>query len=135
MNDRQRAALIKHLEKMSKGPNSGDKRKHPREDCSINVDMRTQDPQLNSCILDINQYGAYIETNQSFSAGQQIRLTFASPDSRKSLSISGQVTRRDDRGVGVKFKNLTKYELKTFRSFVNTHDGAYGEKNTAEAAT
>jgi Tfp pilus assembly protein PilZ len=87
--------------------------------------MRLQGPRYNSYILDINQHGAYIETNETFAVGQEMKLTFASPNSRRPLNITGEVIRRDAQGVGIKFQNLTTLELDTIRSFVEDRQTVY----------
>jgi len=125
MNDSQRLILLKHLEEVVAKPRNGDKRKHPRKDCLINVHFRLQGPQYSSYILDINPYGAFIETNQSFSIGQEMKLHFASPDSRESLDIAGKVIRKDLNGVGVKFHNLSRHELNTLKTFVENREAVY----------
>jgi Tfp pilus assembly protein PilZ len=125
MSDHQRLVLMKHLEQMAAENNNGDKRKTPRKDCLINVNMRIQGPRYNSYILDINQHGAYIETNEAFTIGQEMKLMFASPNSREPLSISGEVIRKDAQGVGIKFQNLSTQEMNTIRSFVEDREAVY----------
>ena len=125
MSDNQRLILMKHLEEIASGTNNGDKRRLPRKDCLINVNMMLQGPNFNSYILDINQNGAYIETNESFAVGQQMKLTFASPSSRKPLDITGEIIRKDGQGVGIRFQNLSDNELQTIRSFVENQEAVY----------
>jgi hypothetical protein len=125
MSDNQRLVLMKHLEEIASGTNNGDKRRQPRKDCLINVNMMLQGPRFNSYILDINQYGAYIETNETFDVGQQMKLTFASPNSREPLDITGEIIRKDGQGVGIRFQNLSNNELQTIRSFVENQEAVY----------
>jgi len=125
MSDHQRLILMKHLEEIASGTNNGDKRRLPRKDCLINVNMMLQGPNYNSYILDINQNGAYIETNESFAVGQHMKLTFASPNSRKPLDITGEIIRKDGQGIGIKFQNLSDLELQTIRSFVENQEAVY----------
>jgi len=125
MSDNQRLILMKHLEEMVAQQKNGEKRKHPRKDCLINVDFALQGPRFSSYILDINPYGAFIETNQSFSIGQQMKLSFSSPDTREYLNISATVIRRDLNGVGIKFHHLSQHELNTIRSFVENGEAVY----------
>jgi Tfp pilus assembly protein PilZ len=87
--------------------------------------MRLQGPRYNSYILDINQYGAYVETNESLAVGQQMKLTFASPNSREPLDITGEIIRKDGQGVGIRFQNLSDNELQTIRSFVENQEAVY----------
>lgn len=125
MTDHQRLILMKHLEEIVSESDIGDKRKTPRKDCLINVNMRLQGPRYNSYILDINQHGAYIETNEVFTIGQEMKLTFASPNSREPLHVTGEVIRRDAQGVGIKFQNLSTLEMETIRSFVEDRQAVY----------
>jgi Tfp pilus assembly protein PilZ len=125
LSENQRLILMKHLEELASENNNGDKRKAPRKDCLINTNIRVQGSIYNSYILDINQYGAYIETNKSFSVGQEMKLTFATLNSREPLNICGEVIRKDAQGVGVKFQILSERELKTIRSFVENSEVVY----------
>jgi Tfp pilus assembly protein PilZ len=125
MNDHQRLVLMKHLEEMVAKTENGEKRKYPRKDCLINVNFAIQGPRFSSYILDINPYGAFIETNQSLAIGQEMKLTFSSPENRKSLNITGTVIRKDMNGVGVRFHNLDKHDLNTIRSFVENGEAVY----------
>ena len=125
MTDHQRLILMKHLEEIASESDGGDKRKTPRKDCLINVNMRLQGPRYNSYILDINQHGAYIETNETFTIGQEMKLTFASPNSRQPFDVTGEVIRKDAQGVGIKFQNLSTLEIETIRSFVEDRQAVY----------
>ncbi len=125
MSDNQRLILMKHLEEIASDTNNGDKRRKPRKDCLINVNMRLQGPRYTSYILDINQYGAFIETNEDLTVGQQMSLTFASPNSRESLNITGEIIRKDTQGVGVRFQNLSNNELQIIRSFAENREPVY----------
>jgi Tfp pilus assembly protein PilZ len=125
MSENQRLILLKHLEEVMAHANNGEKRKHARKNCLINVNFEIKGPRFNSYILDINPYGAFIETNESFSVGQEMRLTFASPDSRESLNIISKVIRTDSNGVGVRFHRLTRHELSAIRSFVENGEAVY----------
>jgi hypothetical protein len=125
MSDNQRLILMKHLEEIAAETGNGDKRKTPRKDCLINVNMRIQGPRFNSYILDINQYGAYVETNETLTVGQEMKLNFASPNSRAPLNISGKIIRKDKQGVGVKFQNLSRQELNVIRTFSEDIEPVY----------
>lgn len=117
MTDTQRLALLGRLQELTAMPAGREKRRHPRKECLINVDFRLQGPRFSSYILDINPNGAFIETGQRFSVGQKLKLSFASPGTRKPLNIAGRVIWTAPRGIGIKFSHLKPRQLEAIKSF------------------
>ena len=56
-------------------------------------------------ILDLNSYGAYIDTNEPFPIGQEISLSFFNPFSYKRMQLTGEVVWSNTHGIGVSFKD------------------------------
>jgi len=64
-------------------------------------------------VKDICRCGMFIETSQSFSVGQKIAIKFQVPTSKKVFKIIGEIVRRQENGIGIKFKRwLSKTEQK-----------------------
>ncbi len=87
------------------------KRVYPRRSCFISVDYDTEDYSTRKDIRNLSVGGAYIETGESFSAGQEILLWFTDPrNERIVVKVPGKIVRRDPGGIGVKFENLSKQQ-------------------------
>lgn len=102
-----------------------DKRQHPRKACLINVNVSLPTPIYSSYILDINQHGAYIESNDSYSIGRDVVLMFSSPDSGEPIQVVGKIIWIDKQGAGVKFNNLNNEQLELIKSFSDLDEKVY----------
>jgi Tfp pilus assembly protein PilZ len=80
-----------------------DKRKKDRTPCLIPAHYNIMEGFYSSFILDINKFGAFIETDRRFTAGQDIMLQYFDPFSRKSSELKGEIVWSSDDGIGVKF--------------------------------
>ena len=87
------------------------KRKHPRKPFFTVVDYATQNGTYKDFIKNISAGGVFIETKTSFSPGQEISLTFSLPNLQKHVKITGEIARKTQQGIGVKF-NFTDEEQK-----------------------
>ena len=121
----QRLSLMHQLESIIIKSVSPNKRKYPRKTCLINASVRAAGPITTSYILDINPYGAYIETNEDLTVYQKIKLKFASPSNGQILSVDGRVIWTDSDGVGLKFDNLTPEQLEAIKSFSEEAERVY----------
>ena len=83
-----------------------DKRKKKRIPCLVPAYYRVRDLTYHSYILDLNDSGAFIETEQYFSVGQDINLRYFDPFSRMLSEIKGEIVWRDSDGIGVKFNSF-----------------------------
>lgn len=90
-----------------KGIRGHQQRAHERYDCVVSVDYDIDDWAYISYLRNISEGGAYIEMNQPVKLGEEIILTFSTENPPRSCNISGTVVRRDERGVGVKFNELS----------------------------
>ena len=79
------------------------RRKEPRTYCLILASYKINRQIYSSFILDINEAGAFIETDRSFAAGEKIVLNFIDPYSRRSSLINGSIVWSSDAAMGVKF--------------------------------
>ena len=89
----------------------GHRRKHPRKPCSIRVTYFTQDWSFIDSITNISDGGVFIETSETFSVGQQMKLMFWRPDREEPVKAEGQVAWNPPKGVGVEFPTLPSKDL------------------------
>lgn len=83
-----------------------DQRSHRRFSCLVAVDYDISDWTYQCFLKDISEGGAYIETSHPIKAGQNIMLTLCSPIRNHNCIIKGEVVRKDDDGIGVRFDSL-----------------------------
>ena len=114
MSEAQQLMLLKHAKDIV------DKRTKPRNPCLIPVNYTLKKRNFNSFILDINSFGAYIETSQPFPVGQQISLTFFNPFSHKHIDLAGQIIWSSAYAIGVKFNDLPRHRKDMISFFAET---------------
>jgi len=114
MSEGQQLMLLNHAKDIV------DKRTKPRNPCLIPVHYTLAQQNYNSFILDINAFGAYIETSEPFPVGQQINLTFFNPFSHKHIELAGQIIWSDAYAIGVKFNNLPRHRKDMINFFSET---------------
>jgi Tfp pilus assembly protein PilZ len=99
MSENELRPLLKELEQRAfKG-----KRKHYRKPFFTAVDYATQDGVYKDFIKNISAGGVFIETCMPLTVGQEISLTFPTPN-QQHIKIIGEIVRISDQGIGVKFK-------------------------------
>lgn len=103
MSETQQLMLLNHAKGIV------DKRTKPRNPCLIPVNYTLEQRNHISFILDINAFGAYIETSEAFPVGEQIDLTFYNPFSHKHIDLAGQIIWSSASAIGVKFNNLPRH--------------------------
>jgi len=114
MSEAQQLMLLKHAKDIV------DKRTKPRNPCLIPVNYTLKKRSFYSFILDINSFGAYIETSQPFPVGQQINLTFFNPFSHKYIDLAGQIIWSSAYAIGVRFNNLPRHRKDMISFFAET---------------
>ena len=114
MSETQQLMLLNHAKDLV------DKRTKPRNPCLIPVNYTLERRNHLSFILDINAFGAYIETNEPFPVGQQIDLTFFNPFSHKHIDLTGQIIWSSAYAIGVKFNNLPRHRKDIIKFFSET---------------
>lgn len=87
-------------------------REYPRLPCYIQVDFAAEGRAYRSNIRDISASGVFIETNNSFTVGQEIALCFALSESGDMLpfKLKGSVARVYPDGIGVQYSHMTNYQ-------------------------
>ncbi len=76
----------------------------------IVVDYDTEDGSYRGSVIEISVDGIFIETEDSFTVGQEISLNFSLVNDLDHFMLIGKVTNRLPKGIEVKFKNLTQQE-------------------------
>jgi len=100
-------------EKQSSHPNF---RKHDRYECLVAIDYDLSDWTYQCFLRDICLGGAYIETEQTIKIGQKIILTLSSPEFERGCEIGGQVVRRDKKGIGIQFDEISLRQRKVIQT-------------------
>ncbi|MDY6837128.1 MAG: PilZ domain-containing protein [Thermodesulfobacteriota bacterium] len=85
-----------------------ERRRDPRHSCSISVTCATEDHVFEDSFGNISTGGAFVETSEALSPGEDMTLTFSSPDLETPIKIKGKVVWRTSQGIGVKFTTASK---------------------------
>jgi Tfp pilus assembly protein PilZ len=102
MSEREQLLLLKYAKSIV------DDRTLPRNLCLIPVDCKIKKRNYDGVILDLNSYGAYIDTNEPFPIGQEINLFFFNPFSDKNMQLDANVIWSNPNGIGVSFNDLSR---------------------------
>ncbi len=97
MSEEQQSMLLRMAQQVF------DKRKNNRISCLIPANYKIQNSFYRSFILDINNSGAFIETDDHFPIGKTIKLEYLDPFSRRFSELIGQIVWSDSHAIGVKF--------------------------------
>ena len=89
----------------------GHRRNHPRKTCSMRITYFTKDWGFNDCIANISTGGVFIETDETFSVGEQMKLVFWPPNRKEPIKAEGQVVWSPPKGIGIKFPTLPSKDL------------------------
>ena len=84
----------------------GKRRKH-RTPCLIPVQYDIAVGSYSSFILDISDYGAFIETDKRFPIGDVLKLKYFDPFYRLPQSVRAEIIWNNSEGIGIKFLNST----------------------------
>ena len=85
-----------------------DERSLPRNLCLIPANCTLKDRTFDGLILDINLYGAYVDTTEPCPVGQEIYLSFYNPFSYKNMDLCGKIVWSSTHGIGLQFNDLSK---------------------------
>lgn len=106
----ERQELLDELEEgISKG-----KRGNTREAYFTDVVFVANGKAFKGFIKNISADGVFVETSQKFSAGQQITLAFALPNSEDHIKITGRIARTLPWGFGVQFNEAIRDFLRRY---------------------
>lgn len=93
-------------------------RKDDRKDFFMTVDYVVKDRYYRDFIQDMSDGGVLIKTRQKFEPGQDILMTFMSPDQQKPFKILGEIMRTLDDGIGVRFKKESQVQAESIAALV-----------------
>jgi hypothetical protein len=97
MSEQQQDQLLKHAIGIK------DNRHKSRVPCLIYAKHDVGGESENSFILDINTYGAFVETEKDFKKGENIYISFFDPFNNRTIRITGNIVRKENNGFGVHF--------------------------------
>jgi Tfp pilus assembly protein PilZ len=123
MTDNQQSTLLEQLQEHPLKSINLDEteialRGHTRKSCLLSVDYKVDERNFEGFMLDISPAGAFIETGEPFSAGQQINLSFSLPNSPRRLTVSGEILWKGMLGIGVKFDDLAHDQIELINTFM-----------------
>ena len=101
MSEANKRKLLRVLKKWQQSTRV-DKRKHYRKLTSIYAIFETTHCYFTDFIKDISAGGLFIETGIPLSINQELFITFSPSDSKVPIKITGQIVRRNPKGIGVK---------------------------------
>ena len=93
-------------------------RGHSRKSCMISTDYVVEGHNFEGFMLDISPTGAFIETGEVFSAGQQIQLAFSLPNNLGQLTMAGEILWNGKLGIGLQFKELSRKQIDLIAAFM-----------------
>jgi Tfp pilus assembly protein PilZ len=96
-----------------------EKRRYGRKDFIRVVDYTVGDRYYRDFIQDMSEGGLFINTSNKFSEGQDIIMTFVSPDYQKPFKMHGEIIRIHSDGIGVKFKIESQVQESVLKNYVD----------------
>jgi Tfp pilus assembly protein PilZ len=99
----------------------GDLRRH----CLITVDYTIRGRTYGGFILDISAFGVFIESDDPFTVGDEIRLSFYLPRQTDPFKITGNIVWSGMQGFGVKFDRLSSAQRRQIKSFSEEESRVY----------
>jgi len=127
MSAEKQALLLEQLQKSSAKVVSLEEteialRDHNRKSCMLSTTYSVEDQNFKGFMLDISPAGTFIETNEAFSAGQQIKLSFALPNLPQQLNLTGEILWKGMLGIGVKFNDLSPEQIAAITTFIEEEE-------------
>lgn len=94
-------------------------RGHDRKSCMLNIDYQVEERRFEGFMLDISPAGAFIETDEPFTAGQPITISFSLPGTPQRLNVSGEILWKGLLGMGVKFDEISPDQVELINGFMD----------------
>ncbi len=94
-------------------------RRYSRKSCMISTDYVIESRNFEGFMLDINPAGAFIETSDAFTEGQQIQLAFTLPNNPGRLTLTGEILWNSKLGIGIRFKELSRKQIDLITAFMD----------------
>jgi len=95
--------LLEEASEAAKSHQHDGTREHPRKDAAIPVKYEVDNQTYEGITENVSSGGAFITTDYPTSIGHQVRLEIPLKMKGKIARLTGQVTRTNSRGFGVKF--------------------------------
>jgi len=95
-------------------------REDPRKICLIPVKCTIEGRSFKSYIIDISKLGAFIESNDRFSVGQEFSMVFKLPNCHEAFQLDGRIARSGPRGIGVRFNDLSPDQEDAIHKFIDS---------------
>jgi Tfp pilus assembly protein PilZ len=111
--------LESHKEQDEKKSEKRNERKHPRFTCNTKVDFDINDWSYEGIIKNISMGGVFIETRHPITVGNEIMLELTSLDQDRHCNVKGKVVRRDAKGIGIQFHELSLYQQQVIQSYLD----------------
>jgi Tfp pilus assembly protein PilZ len=105
LSEEQQLALLQRAEELL----IAEKRINVRKSCNLPIHFTACDRVFLERIKNISSSGLFIETRRAFLAGDEIMMNFQLEGFDKPLKIKGEIVHATSLGVGVTFKNISKY--------------------------
>ena len=83
-----------------------------------NAQRKVEGHNFEGFMLDISPAGAFIETGEAFTAGQQIQLAFSLPNNPGQLAITGEILWNGKLGIGLQFKEFSRKQMDLITAFM-----------------
>jgi hypothetical protein len=100
LSDAEQKILLKEAQQLI------GRRRQCRTSCLIPVRCNISAKSYDSFILDINEYGAFIATEEPFPVGYILTLKYLDPFNRTHQNQKGEIIWNRSEGIGVKFLNF-----------------------------
>ena len=100
--------LIGETSGASKSPPYDGTREHPRKDAAIRVKYEFENEKYEGITENVSSGGAFIKSDYPMSVGQVVKLWIPLKKKGRIARLTGQVTRTNFRGFGVKFLKSKK---------------------------
>ena len=123
MSDDEQLSLLDQLQEKPINPVDTEEteitlRSHSRKSCMISTDYVVEGRNFEGFMLDISPAGAFIETGEGFTGGQQIQLAFSLPNHPGQLTITGAILWNGKFGIGLQFNELSRKQLDLIAAFM-----------------
>jgi len=124
MSDDEQLTLLERLQAQPNNPANPEEteialRRYSRKSCMISIDYVVENRNFEGFMLDINPAGAFIETSDAFTEGQQIQLAFTLPNNPGRLTLTGEILWNSKLGIGIGFKELSRKQMDLITAFMD----------------
>ncbi|KKK93899.1 hypothetical protein LCGC14_2688280 [marine sediment metagenome] len=115
----EQISLLNKLEHYQLGKPNYRTRKYERSQFVISVDYETLDEVFKDYIRDISPSGIFMESEETFTLGEEIVLSINFSDSGNPFRIPTEVARTTSEGIGLKFKFKSQVQEAIITSLID----------------